>query len=161
MSYTLKDQHKWIYIYKNEGLKVCSRMRLGHVGAKKMHYHRHTQTLLLLGSNELPVYLVNPLSLDLSLLGELQGHTTIITCITNLSEGFIVSGDDRGTLRIWDLNNLRCQQVLKVAKSLSLLDCIESTLIMADSRLNMMQLEHLQPKVALSEQFGLGQFYHL
>jgi hypothetical protein len=51
VSYTLNDKFKWLYIYKNDGLKLASRLKLAHVGAQKIHYNRSTQTLLLLGMN--------------------------------------------------------------------------------------------------------------
>lgn len=53
--------------------------------------------------NELPVYAIDKKSLDLSLLKTLSGHDTIITSIADLSEGLIVTGDDRGTMKVWDL----------------------------------------------------------
>lgn len=55
------------------------------------------------------------MSLDLSLLNTLTGHDTIVTAISDLSEGLVVTGDDRGTMKVWDLQSLRCQQVIKVA----------------------------------------------
>jgi hypothetical protein len=85
VSYTLSDKFKWLYIYRNDGLKVGSRLKLAHVGAQKIHYNRSTQTLMLLGMNELPVYAIDKLSLDLSLLKTLSGHDTIITSIADLS----------------------------------------------------------------------------
>jgi hypothetical protein len=49
VSYTMKDQHKWVFVYKNESLKVGSRMKTGHAGGQKIHYHQGTQTVLLYG----------------------------------------------------------------------------------------------------------------
>ena len=108
VSYTFRDNNKWLYIYQNDGFKVGSRQKVGHVGAQKIHYNRGTQTLLLLGMKELPIYSIDSMSLDLSLLRQLVGHSTIITSIADLDEGLVVTGDDRGTMRTWDLKNLRC-----------------------------------------------------
>lgn len=80
----MKDQCKWIYIYSNDGFKIGSRMKLDYVGAHKIHYHRSTQTILVLGNNELLIFLIDQFSLDLSLLAELQGHQSIITSVTDL-----------------------------------------------------------------------------
>lgn len=100
-------------------MKVGSKLKLSHVGAQKIHYNKCTQTLLLLGMNYLPVYSIDKVSLDVSLLKSLEGHDTIITSIADLDEGLIVTGDDRGTMKIWDLKNLRCQQVIKVANTIN------------------------------------------
>jgi hypothetical protein len=68
VSYTMRDEYKWLYIYRNDGLKSGSKARLSHVGAQKIHYHRNTQTVLLLGSKTLSVYQIDALSLDSTLL---------------------------------------------------------------------------------------------
>jgi len=47
----MADDHKWIYLYRNEGMKLASKLKLGHVGAQKIHYNRCTQTILLVGKN--------------------------------------------------------------------------------------------------------------
>ncbi len=65
-------------------MKVGSKLKLSHVGAQKIHYNKCTQTLLLLGMNYLPVYSIDKVSLDVSLLKSLEGHDTIITSIADL-----------------------------------------------------------------------------
>jgi hypothetical protein len=62
----MKDNHKWLVIYKNEGLKTGSKLKLGYSGAQKIHYHKLTQTILLTGVNELPVYQIDSTTFDLS-----------------------------------------------------------------------------------------------
>jgi WD40 repeat protein len=157
----MKDLHKCIVVYKNDGFKTGSKLKLGHSGAQRVHYQKHTQTILLTGNNELPVYQIDPKTLDLSLLEQLEGHQSIITSVADLDDGFVVSGDDRGSLRIWDLNHFRCQQVLKVGNTLTTLECFQGHLIFADSRLNLLHLEQLKQKVPLKEQYGLWTFYDL
>jgi WD40 repeat protein len=68
-----------------------------------------------------PVFQIDSLSLDMSHLTELVGHQTTVTAITDLQEGLVATGDDKGTVRIWDLTKMRCQQVLKVGNSLSMI----------------------------------------
>ena len=145
----MKDQHKWIYIYKNDGLKTGSKIYLKNPGAQKIHYHKNTQTLLLTGNNELPVYQIDHKTLDLSPLIELVGHQSMITSITDLSDGIVISGDDKGNLRIWDLGKMRCQQVLHVSNSLTLLEYFQGNLIFGDSRLNLIKLEQASQKIPL------------
>ena len=96
-------------------------MKLGLSGILKMHYHENSQTILLTGSNKVPVLQIDALSLDLSHLTELVGHQTTVTAITDLQDSLVATGDDKGTVRIWDLTKMRCQQVLKVGSSLALL----------------------------------------
>ena len=159
MSYTLKDQYKWLYVYRNDGLKAGSKVKLAIAGAQKIHYHRRTQTLLLLGSKSLPVYQIDTLSLDPTLVKELEGHETIITAVADLIDGTIVTGDDRGNLRIWDLNALRCYQTFRIASFITRLACLNYSLFFSDSRLNQLQLEQLAPKIPIDEQFGIKKFY--
>jgi len=140
VSYTLKDEYKWLYIYRNSRLKVGSKVKLSITGAQKIHYHRNTQTLLLLGSKILPVYQIDTLTLDPILVKELEGHETIITSVADLMDGTIVTGDDRGNLRIWDLNALRCYQTFRIANFITHLVCLNYSLFFSDSRLNQLQL---------------------
>ena len=140
VSYTLNDNFKWLYIYENKGKKLGSRLKLSHVGAQKIHYNKYTQTLLLLGMNELPLYSIDKISYDASLLTTLKGHDTIITSIADLGEGLIITGDDRGFMKVWDLKNMRCQQVIKVANTINKIECIGNNLLYSDTRINMMKI---------------------
>ena len=76
---------------------------------------------MLTGSNKVPVLQIDTLSLDLSHLTELVGHQSTVTAIADLHGSLVITGDDKGTVRIWDLTKMRCQQVLKVGQSLCLL----------------------------------------
>ncbi len=105
------------------------------------------------------MYAIDKFSLDLSLLKTLSGHDTIISSAADLSDGLIVTGDDRGTMKVWDLQSLRCQQVIKVARTINKIECIGSNLIYSDSRINLLKVEHLTQQQPLSEMFGLRKFY--
>jgi hypothetical protein len=84
VSYSLDDNYHWIYVYRNQEFKKTSKLRLNYL-ASQIHYNRHTQTLLLLGQKSLPIYAIDALSLDLSLIACLHGHESIITAITNIT----------------------------------------------------------------------------
>lgn len=107
----------------------------------------------------MPVYAIDKFSLDLSLLKNLSGHDTIISSIADLSDGLIVTGDDRGTMKVWDLQSLRCQQVIKVANTINKIECIGSNLIYSDSRINLLKVEQLTQQPPSSEMFGIRKFY--
>lgn len=53
----------------------------------------------------------------------------------------IVTGDDIGVLKLWDLNYMRCLQSIKIAKALTKLACNDGTLIYADSRINAIPID--------------------
>lgn len=53
----------------------------------------------------------------------------------------IVTGDDIGFLKLWDLNYMRCLQSIKIAKGLTQLSCSDNTLIYADSRINTIPID--------------------
>ena len=53
----------------------------------------------------------------------------------------IVSGDDIGYLKLWDLNYMRCLQSIKIAKNLAQLSCYNNMLLYADSRINMIPID--------------------
>jgi hypothetical protein len=54
----------------------------------------------------------------------------------------IVSGDDIGYLKLWDLNYMRCLQSIKIAKGLTQMSCTGSLLIYADSRINTIPIDN-------------------
>jgi hypothetical protein len=54
----------------------------------------------------------------------------------------IVSGDDIGFLKLWDLNYMRCLQSIKIAKGLTQMSCTGSLLIYADSRINTIPIDN-------------------
>lgn len=53
-------------------------------------------------------------------------------------------------MKIWDLKNLRCQQVIKVANTINKIECIGSNLLYSDSRINIMKIEQLTQQIPLS-----------
>ena len=73
----------------------------------------------------------------------------MITSITDLNDGIVISGDDKGNLRFWDLGKMRCQQVLHVSNTLTFLEYFQGNLIFGDSRLNLIKLEQASQKIPL------------
>ena len=74
VSYTFHDHSKWLYLYKNDDNMLVSRLKLRNVGAQKLHYHRVTQTIMLLGLNILPMYEIDINTYDINLITNLYGH---------------------------------------------------------------------------------------
>lgn len=63
----------------------------------------------------------------------------------------IISGDDVGWVKLWDLNYMRCLQGLKIAKNLQQISCNGSQLLYADSRLNTLPMDN-QARIRTKEQ---------
>lgn len=69
----------------------------------------------------------------------MKGHSSIVTCVNEIKNtNYILSGDDSGEVRIWELNFMKCIQVVKVSKYINDLYCTGDKLIFSDSRLNTM-----------------------
>jgi len=77
----------------------------------------------------------------------------------------IISGDDIGHLKLWDLNYMRCLQSIKIAKNLTQLSCSDGTLVYSDSRINTIPMEEsnytyrITNKQKEEETYGIYQFF--
>lgn len=92
--------------------------------------------------NMLEVFEVENKTFSINLKKELKGHSSIVTCVSDIKNtNFILSGDDSGEVRIWELNFMKCIQVVKVSKYINDLYCTGEKLIFSDSRLNTMQMD--------------------
>lgn len=92
--------------------------------------------------SNISVYEIDTKTFDINLVTQLQAHSSILTCAANLpGTSMIISGDDIGHLKLWDLNYMRCLQSIKIAKSLTQLSCSDGTLVYADSRINTIPMD--------------------
>lgn len=90
----------------------------------------------------IPVYTVHPTYHDFTQVSELVGHSSLVTCIADIENSLICTGDDIGFIRVWELRTMKCIQVVKAARWLShILYVKESKLIFTDSRVNLMNFE--------------------
>lgn len=138
MAYTGTEAQKQLILYQN--FREITRMPLGHAGCHTLHYNKTTQTLIPIGYKiSVSVYQIHPEYFDFTLVAELKGHSSLVTCVSDVDNtSLIVTGDDTGSIRVWDLRTLKCVQVVKVARWLSYLLYIhESKLIFTDSRINL------------------------
>lgn len=70
----------------------------------------------------------------------------------------MVTGDDVGEIRIWEVTYMRCVQSVKITKWLCGIKLIGNKLFYSDSRINVMELDHFEvPK--MEKLVALYQFY--
>lgn len=136
------------------GKKPISQLQLGRAGCHFVHYNNVAQVLIPIGYRiSIPVYTIHPDYYDFTKASELVGHTSLVTCISDVgNSSLICTGDDVGFVRVWDLRMMRCTQVVKAARWLSHLLYIPSDkLIFTDSRVNMMNFEAFSPQLQIGE----------
>jgi WD40 repeat protein len=124
----------------NKSTKVAE-LALGRPGCHTVHYNNAAQVLIPIGYRiSIPVYSVHPDYFDFTLVAELVGHSSLVTCVCDIeNSSMICTGDDVGCIRVWDLRMMRCIQVVKAARWLGhLLYIPDEKLIFTDSRVNMM-----------------------
>lgn len=95
-----------------------ARICLDSAGCHSLHYNRLTQGLIPLGyHNIVQVYTVEGNMFDVELKYVLRGHRSIITCVDSQQNGsLMITGDDIGEIRIWELTRMRCIQSIKLTK---------------------------------------------
>lgn len=77
----------------------------------------------------------------------------------------IISGDDIGHVKLWELNYMRCLQGIRIAKGITQISCSNNTLFYADSRINTIPLDcHNKGKILKAqnkdeESYGIYQFF--
>ena len=57
----------------------------------------------------------------------------------------MITGDDTGEVRIWELSYMRCVQSVKINKWLGGIKFIGDQLLYSDSRINLLKVEHFMP----------------
>lgn len=53
----------------------------------------------------------------------------------------VISGDDFGNIRLWDLKSMRCIQALKISQEIRYLGHFKDQLIFCDKRINITQID--------------------
>ena len=116
-------------------------------GIHSMSWSNDYQILITAGyQNKINLWSVNPVYLDVTLVGELIGHTAMVTAAVNIEKTpMILSADDAGRLKVWDIRNLRCMQSVELGPKNSinkLLDlCLFDKLCFVGSRLNLVSFD--------------------
>ena len=65
--------------------------------------------------NKIKVWSINPKYFDYSLTGTLIGHSSMVTAVTKIENTpMVISMDDIGIVKIWDIRSLVCVQSLQL-----------------------------------------------
>lgn len=79
-------------------------------GIQCLRYFLTYQTLLTCGyENIINLHTIDPTYLDSSQVGQLIGHTSMVTALTCIEDSpMVVSSDDCGIIKVWDIRDLKC-----------------------------------------------------
>ena len=111
-------EEKTLVLYQDN--KQLSKLALGNPGSHSLCYNPSTQLVVSLGYQSIvSIYHIDVKTYDINSVAELKAHTSILTCVCNIPDtSMIISGDDIGFVKLWDLNYMRCLQSIKIAKNL-------------------------------------------
>lgn len=92
-------------------------------------------------------------------MGELVGHRAIVVSAANVGlSSIVVTGDDKGYIKLWDLKHLRCYQTLRLStKEICQLINIEDKLVYGDNRISFLSFD--AKKAERGERFYTNSFY--
>lgn len=99
-------------------------------GVHQIVYFASYQVLLVAGyENSVPVFSITPIYNDLSVVGRLIGHLSIVTAIECM-EGtpLVLTADDSGSIKTWDIRTLQCYQTIELSQRtvINQLICMEN-----------------------------------
>lgn len=77
-----------------------------------MLYNESTQLVVLIGYSILATVIqIDVKTFDINIVTQLKAHSSILTTICNIpNTAMIITGDDLGYVKLWDLNYMRCLQ---------------------------------------------------
>ncbi|KAL4463948.1 hypothetical protein ABPG74_005885 [Tetrahymena malaccensis] len=107
---------KKVTVWDLEKENIIFTIDLGHAGIHHLLYHYQYQCLITSGfENSINVYSVNPQYLDYDALGKLVGHNSMVTAVQIIDKTpMVVSADDMGNIKIWDIRSLKCLQTINI-----------------------------------------------
>lgn len=124
--------------------RQLSKIEIGNSGCHTLIVNFATQSILQIGySNNIKVWECDNLTYELMPMGELVGHRAIIVSATNVGlSSIVVTGDDKGYIKLWDLKYIRCYQTLRLStKEICQLINIEDKLVYGDNRISFLSFD--------------------
>ncbi|CAD8098769.1 unnamed protein product [Paramecium sonneborni] len=140
------DKQVVVWDLNTKDIKIVVSLK-EHGGIHSLIYSYYYQIFITCGySTYINVYEINPKFHDVTMIGKLSGHTSMLTSIQMIGRSpVLISGDDGGTLRLWDIRTFSCLQSLnfgrktQITKLLDLSD--QSMICFLGSRVNLLKLD--------------------
>lgn len=116
-------------------------------GIHSLAFFNTYQILVTAGyENNISIFKINPTFLDYDETGKLIGHNSMVTAICCIEKTpLILSADDNGAIKIWDVRNFKCVQTVDVGSKTvitKLLDVsIFSKICFIGSRVNFLKFD--------------------
>ena len=91
-------------------------INLSHGGVHSVVYSNSFQTLITAGyENMISLWNIDPHYFDYTQIGRLVGHSSMVTAVQVLEGSpMVVSADDIGNVKIWDIRSFNCLQTVEV-----------------------------------------------
>lgn len=134
---------KIITIWNFKQAQMIQVIEIPRAGIHSLVYSHNYQVILSAGyENNINLFQINPVFYDTFQVGRLIGHTSMVTALNIIeSTPMVVSADDFGAIKIWDIRTLNCIQSINYGERTiitKLLDCFtQGKICFVGSRLNM------------------------
>lgn len=133
----------WDLLKKEKRVNIS----LSNAGVHSLQYFDTFQVLVTAGyENSISLWSVNPIHFDYAKVGRLVGHSAMVTAIEVIEKTpMIISADDIGDIKVWDIRNLTCVQTLETGSRTSITRLISmyniAKVCFVGSRVNMLEFE--------------------
>ena len=96
--------------------KILMKLDFSIGGIHTMLWSNNYQVLVTAGyENIVKIWTINSSDLEHTLIGKLAGHPTAVTAVELIDKTpMIVTSDDCGRIKVWDIRNLTCLQTLEL-----------------------------------------------
>ncbi|EGR34417.1 RNA recognition motif protein, putative [Ichthyophthirius multifiliis] len=121
-------------------------------GIHHIVYNYHFQCILTCGyENSISIFKINPQFFDFDEIGKLIGHSSMVTSFQIIPENpMVVSSDDNGIIKIWDIRSLKCLQTIEIMTKSSITNILyiesKNSLCFLNARLNIMKFDECKTK---------------
>lgn len=143
----ISSKDKQITIWDFTRRRLITSIAFSNPGVHSIAYSSTFQTLISAGyENNISLWNIHPLYFDISKSGRLVGHTSMVTAISVIEKSpMVVSADDVGNIKVWDIRTLNCLQTLEMGERTvitKLIDMYEvSKLCFIGSRVNILSFD--------------------
>ncbi|CAD8096929.1 unnamed protein product [Paramecium primaurelia] len=140
------DKQVALWDIQNGEIKITLSLK-DYGGIHSLVYSYYYQVFITCGySTYINVYDINPKYHDVTQIGKMTGHTSMLTSILMVGKlPVLISGDDSGSLRLWDIRTFSCLQSLNFGKKTQITKILDMSdinmLCFLGSRVNILKLD--------------------